>query len=65
MTREMDYDEFLDYSDNLVAKGAISSTNKDDLFWSMLGYEKPDIFVREDIDNYVFLDYISKYENYK
>lgn len=65
MISEMDYDEFLNYSDNLVAKGAISSTNKDDLFWEMLGYEKPDIYVREDIENYVYLDFISKYENYK
>lgn len=44
------YDEFMDYCEILILNGKISSNNEDDVFWDMLGKEKPSVIAKIDGD---------------
>lgn len=42
MIRDMDYDEFMKYSEAIARKGYINANDKNDIFWEMLNYEIDD-----------------------
>lgn len=65
MIREMNYDEFMNYAEFLIMGGHISSTDKDHIFWEMMGHEHPKLSAEVSDSNKYFEDFINDLRNKK